>query len=43
MVDLSRKKQIDCHELLIDRARVERVDTLKYLGTTISQYLDSSQ
>lgn len=42
MVDFSRKKQDDYHELLIDRARVERVDTFKYLGTTISRYLDSS-
>lgn len=33
MADFSRKKQKDYHELPIDRARVERVDTFKYLGT----------
>lgn len=37
MVDLTRKQQRDHHQLLIGGAEVERVDTLGFLGVTISR------
>ena len=42
VVDFRRKQQGDIHPLWINRSEVERVDSSKYLGVTITQNLSWS-